>query len=198
MLTTLIIVVVALLVVGAIGAGIGALLLHNWTAAVQRGGGFKVQQVPAADLDEFLRTEATFAVTAQREFPYPPHKVWDALQLDGTFSWIPFVKGIRYRDTYLREGALRTFDGLLFGVEEKVIVQAPDRRLAVSGTRISLPVLVRSFAEDYQLRETPDGTLLTWTIAFRPRFFTFLPLRWGAPFVRPFARWGIRGLADRI
>ncbi|MVU77010.1 hypothetical protein GPX89_07085 [Nocardia sp. ET3-3] len=27
-----------------------------------------------------------------REFPFLAHKVWDALQLNGTFSRIPFVK----------------------------------------------------------------------------------------------------------
>lgn len=195
--TNVIAIIAALLVLGALGAGIAVFLLRGWATGVLAGGGFSVRPLTAEQLDPFL-TDATFAVTVRREFPFPPHQVWDALQLDGTFSWIPLVNGIRYRDDYRREGASRSFDGLLFACEEKVVTMAQNTRLSVTGTRISIPFAIDAFAQDYRLAETAGGTALTWTIAFRPRLLTFLPLRWAAPFVKPFLALGIRGLAARI
>lgn len=161
------------------------------------GAGFSVRQLSSAQLDEFL-SEATFRVTVRREFPFPPHKVWDALQLDGAFSWIPFVGGIRYLDDYRREGATRTFDATLFACAEKVVTVAPHKQLGVTGTRISIPFAIDAFAQDYRLAETTGGSALTWTIAFRPRLGAGLPLRWAAPFVRPFLSAAIKGLTSRI
>ncbi|GAB0106930.1 SRPBCC family protein [Nocardia sp. JMUB6875] len=197
MLTNIIIVLAVLLVLGALAAGVAALVLRGWAKGVLAGGGFSVRPLTAEQLDPFL-TDATFAVTVRREFPFPPHKVWDALQLNGTFSWIPLVNGIRYRDDYRREGASRSFDGFLFACEEKIVTMAQHARLSVTGTRISIPFAIDAFAQDYKLAETAGGTALTWTIAFRPRLLTFLPLRWAAPFVKPFLSLGIRGLAARI
>ncbi|WP_327145067.1 SRPBCC family protein [Nocardia sp. NBC_01327] len=196
-MVTVIIVVAVIVVLGAIAGGITALLLRLWTKDVLADKGFEVRPITSAEVGEFL-DRATFTVTAGREFPFPPHKVWDALQLNGTFSWIPLINGIRYRDDYRREGALRSFDGLLFAVQERVIIMAPNQQLTVSGTTISIPFLIKAFAEDYRLTETADGTRLTWTIAFQPRIGSFLPLRWAAPFIRPFARFGLKGLASRI
>lgn len=198
MLTVILTIVAVLVVVGAIVGGIAAYLLRTWTKDVLTGGGFTVQPVSSEQVDEYLGDRGTFTVTTKRDFPFPPHKVWDALQLNGAFSWIPLINGMRYRDEYRREGATRSFDGMLFAAQEKVITMAPHRRLTVTGTKISIPLAVKSFAEDYQLTETADGTTLTWTIAVRPRIGSFLPLRWGAPFVRPFLAFGIRGLAARI
>ncbi|WP_067813126.1 SRPBCC family protein [Nocardia inohanensis] len=198
MLTTIIIIAAVLLVLGAIGAAIGALIARKWAGEVLAGKGFEVRPLTAANVDEFLEKDATFTVTVGREFPYPAHRVWDALQLDGMFSWIPLVNGVRYRDGDRRAGALRTLDGVLAAAEERVIAQDRNSRLTVTGTHISIPFLIRSFAEDYRLTETAGGTLLTWTIAARPRVGTFLPLHWAAPFARPFARLALKGLAARI
>lgn len=198
MLSTILIVAAIVLVLGAIAAGIAALIGRNWTKEVLTGRGFELRPISADNYDEFRTRGATFVVTAEREFPYPAHKVWDALQLNGTFSWLPLINGVRYRDDYRREGALRTLDGSLVAAEERVIVLAQNSRLTLTGTRISIPLLVRSFTEDYRLTEIEGGTTLTWTIAGRPRFGAFLPLRWAAPFIRPFARFALRGLAARI
>ncbi|WP_067706805.1 SRPBCC family protein [Nocardia yamanashiensis] len=198
MLSTILTIAAIAAVLGAIGAGIAALIGRKWTKDVLAGRGFELRPLTAGNYDEFRTRGATFVVTAEREFPCPPSKVWDALQLNGTFSWIPLINGVRYRDDYRREGALRTLDGLLVAAEERVIVLAPHSRLTVTGTKISIPLLVRSFTEDYRLTETAGGTRLTWTIAGRPRVGAFLPLRWAAPFVRPFARFALRGLGARI
>lgn len=195
---TIIIVVAVLVVLGAIAAGITAFLLRGWAKGVLAGGGFTVDRLDAEQIDALLGERRAFVVTARREFPYPPHKIFDALQLNGTFSWIPLVNGIRYRDDYRREGALRTFDGTLFACEEKIVTMAPNRRLTATGTNLSIPFAVTAFAEDYQLTETEGGTVLAWTIAVRPRFGGFLPLRWAAPFIRPFLTLGIRGLTTRV
>lgn len=198
MIKTIVIIAIVLIVVGGIAAGITALLFRKWSRAVLSGGGFEVRPLTSGQVDEFLADRGTFTVTAVREFPFPAHKVWDALQLNGTFSWIPLINGIRYRDDYRREGALRGFDGLLFAAEERVVTMAPNTRLTVTGTRISIPFLVTGFAEDYRLTEHEGSTTLTWTIAARPRVGGFLPLHWAAPIVRPFASLGIKGLAARI
>ncbi|MFE3189649.1 SRPBCC family protein [Nocardia sp. NPDC059240] len=194
---TIIIIAAVIIVLGAIGAGIAALILRGWAKGVLAGGGFSVNPLTAAQLDTFL-TDAAFTVTARREFPYPAHKVWDALQLNGTFSWIPFVNGIRYRDDYRREGASRSFDGMLFACEEKTVTMAQNTRLTVTGTKISIPFLINAFAQDYRLTESEGITTLNWTIAVSPRIGSFLPMRWAAPFVRPFLTIGIKGLAARI
>ncbi|MEC3914625.1 SRPBCC family protein [Nocardia sp. CDC160] len=197
MSTTIIVIVAALIVLGVLAAGIAASVLRAWTTAVLAGGGFSVRPLSTEQLDPFL-ADATFTVTARRQFPFPPHQVWDALQLDGTFSWIPLVNGIRYRDDHRREGAARSFDGLLFACAEKVVTVAQDKRLSVTGTRISIPFLIDAFAQDYRLDEADGGTILSWTIAFRPRVGGSLPLRWAAPFVKPVMTLSIKGLASRI
>ncbi|MBL1078932.1 SRPBCC family protein [Nocardia sp. 2] len=197
-MTAIVIVAAVVVVLGAIAAGTALLVMRSWTKKALAGGGYELRPIAAEFVDEFLTEGATFAVTAAREFPYPPHKVWDALQLNGTFSWIPLINGIRYRDDFRREGALRTFDGTVVAAEERVVIMNPGSRLSVTGTKASVPLVLRSFVEDYQLTETETGTTLTWTLAFRPRFGAFVPLRWTAPFVRPFAALGIKGLAARI
>ncbi|MFF2551513.1 SRPBCC family protein [Nocardia sp. NPDC058058] len=197
-MVTIIIVLIVLVVLGAIGAGITALLLRRWTVAVLAGRGFETSPLTSAQIDEYLDDKGTFTVTATREFAVPPAKLWDALQLNGTFSWLPLVNGVRYHDEYRREGALRTIDCTLFAVRERVVIMTPGQRLTVSGTGISVPIAVKSCAEDYRLTATATGTELAWTIAFRPRIGSFLPLRWAAPFVRPFTTFALRGLASRL
>ncbi|WP_067573100.1 SRPBCC family protein [Nocardia acidivorans] len=198
MLTAVIVAVVVIVVLGALGAGVIALLARGWSRDVLAGKGFRTEPLSSDRIDDYLADKGAFTVTATREFAAPPAKVWDALQLTGTFSWLPLVNGIRYQDQTRREGALRTFDGTFFAVQERVVTLAPHRRMTTTGTRISLPVLVESFAQDHQLTETADGTALAWTIAFRPRIGAFLPLRWAAPFVRPFASYALKGLDTRL
>ncbi|MEC3954050.1 SRPBCC family protein [Nocardia sp. CDC153] len=197
MSTTIIVIAAVLIALGVLAASIAASVLRAWSKAVLAGGGFSVRPLSAEELDPFL-TDATFTVTARRRFPFPPDKVWDALQLDGTFSWIPLVNGIHYGDDNRREGAARSFDGVLFACAEKVVTTAPDKRLSVTGTRISLPFVIDAFAQDYRLDEADGGTILRWTIAFHPRLGGFLPLRWAAPFVKPVMSLSIKGLASRI
>ncbi|QLY34773.1 SRPBCC family protein [Nocardia huaxiensis] len=197
-MTAIVIVAAVVVILGGIAAGITLLVMRAWTKKVLAGEGYELQPVSSEFVDQFLSEGASFVVSAEREFPYPPQKVWDALQLNGTFSWIPLINGIRYRDDYRREGAMRTFDGLLVAAEERVVTMAPGSRLTVTGVKASVPVVLKSFIEDYRLAETENGTRLTWTLAFRPRFGAFVPLRWTAPFIRPFARIGIKGLAARI
>ncbi|MEU0544484.1 SRPBCC family protein [Nocardia sp. NPDC005978] len=198
MFETLVVAAVVLLVAGGIAAAITAVFLHRWRRAVLAGGGFAVHPLAAEQVDEFLADRGVFAVTATREFTAPAAKVWDALQLDGGFSWLPLITGIRYRDGSRSVGAMRSFDAPLFAVQERVVTHTPHTRLTVTGTRISIPVLVSGFAQDYRLTEHDGRTTLAWTIAVRPRVGGFLPLRWGAPFARPFAAWAIKGLGTRI
>lgn len=196
--TAIIVAVTAIVILGALGAGVIALLMRGWTRDVLAGKGFRTQPVSSDRIDEYLADKATFTVTATREFAAPPAKVWDALQFNGTFSWLPMVNGIHYQDDARREGALRTFDGTLFAARERVVTLAPHKRITTNGTTISLPFVVKSFVQDQQLTETAKGTELAWTIAFRPRIGAFLPLRWAAPFVRPFVSYALGGLATRL
>lgn len=198
MIETLLIAAIVLLVTGAIAAAISAVVLHRWRRTVLSGGGFEVRPVSAEHVDEFLSDRGTFAVTAIREFAAPAARVWDALQLDGAYSWLPLVNGIRYADDRRHEGAARVIDAPLFAARERVIIQAPHTRLTATGTGLSIPLLVTGFAQDYRFTELNGRTTVAWTIAVRPRFGRFLPLRWGAPFVRPFAAWALGGLRTRI
>ncbi|NNH70944.1 SRPBCC family protein [Nocardia uniformis] len=198
-MTTILVVLFVLAVLGAIAGGIALLILRGWAKQVLDGNGFSATPVDATKVERFLAQEATFVVTVAREFTHPPDKVWQTLQLNGTFSWIPLFNGIRYAEDYRTEGALRTFDGLLAAVQEQVITAIPRRQLTLTATKVSVPLALKSLVEDYRLTETPSGTTtLRWTIAVRPRLGAFLPLRWAAPLARPFLAYGIKGLSTRL
>ncbi|MFE3051631.1 hypothetical protein [Nocardia sp. NPDC059239] len=66
MLATIIVIVVV--AVGAIAAGLAALMLRAWATAVLAGGGFAGRPLSSADIDAFIDS-ATFAVTVRRDSP---------------------------------------------------------------------------------------------------------------------------------
>lgn len=194
-------IVVILLIAGA-AAGviclIGLLVLRAWAKQVVRGGGKKLKPISAKKAGEFFGGKAAFAVVTEREYTQPPEKIWSALNANGLFSWLPFVNGASYTGEERGIGAQRVFDGNLVAAAQEVITYDDASRLTLTGTRTSIPFVMRSYAEDYQLTPTASGgTKLRWTIAAHPRLGGFFSLRIFAPIVRPFASSALKGLGTR-
>ena len=197
---TLIIILIVLTIGGGIGGLITLLLLRRWTKAVLSGGGSPVKPITSEKAADFFdRKASSFVVTTERDFAHSPDLVFAALDNDGLFSWIPFVDGIRYNNGSRGVGTTRTFDSKLFATAERVVSYEAGHKITLTGDRVSIPIVVKSFAQEYKV--TPNGnggTALKWTIAAHPRLGGLIPLRVCAPIVRPFAKAGIRGLDSRI
>ncbi|MFW0789570.1 SRPBCC family protein [Gordonia sp. CPCC 205333] len=197
-MVTLIVVGIVVVAIGGLFALCGLFLLRKRAKGVLDGGGSLLKPVPASEVDDFFATKASFVVSAERTFNHAPEKVWAALNSNGVFSWIPLIDGIRYTNDARGVGAARLFDGKLVAAAEEVTRWDANQRVTVQGTRVSLPLVIKSFAEEYVLTPTETGTTVTWTIAAQPRFGGLLPLKLAAPLVRPFMKAGIRGLETRI
>ncbi|GAB20114.1 hypothetical protein GOEFS_106_00100 [Gordonia effusa NBRC 100432] len=197
-MTALIIVGVVVVVLGGLAGLLALYLLRKWAKQVLNGGGSLLKPVPASEVDDFFATKASFVVSSERTFNHTPDKVWAALNSNGVFSWIPLIDGIRYTSDSRGVGAARLFDGKLVAAAEEVTRWDENQRLTVQGTRTSVPIVIKSFAEEYVLTPTGSGTTVTWTIAAQPKFGGILPLKLAAPFIRPFMKAGIRGLETRV
>lgn len=192
--------IVALVLVVAALAGLVALIVsRRWVKALLAGGGNPLEPVSAKALRGFVDGKAAFVVTAEHTFDAPRDRVWAALDTNGLFSWLPLVNGMRYRDDNRAVGTTRVFDGLLVAGEERVIAREEGHRLALTATKSSVPFVMKSLTEEYELHGNGSGdTTLTWTLAVRPRFGALLPLQLFVPLARPVARWSLRGLSTRI
>ncbi|MFB7716698.1 SRPBCC family protein [Nocardia sp. NPDC056100] len=191
-----------LIVLAAVLVAVGAMLaVIIPTALLRRARRLIESDVPPADeraLAEFAAQRPTFTMTVTNHLAAPPDKVWPVLE-NNAFSWIPMINGVSYADTDRAPGAVRKLDLLFFAAAEQVTHRSPGSRLSVTGIHTSIPVAVKSYTVDYQLRETDDGgTDLEWTIAGRPALFAFLPLSWTAVFIRPFARIIMAQLQSRL
>lgn len=191
---------VILIVVVAVGAVLGLitlLLLRSWAKRVIAGGGKQLTPISAKKADDFIARKASFAVTTEREFEQPPAKIWQALNSNGLFSVAALVKGAFYPTDDRGVGAQRLFDANLVATAQEVITADEGSRLTVTGTRSSIPFVMKSYAEDYRLTPTASGgTKVAWTIAAHPRLGGLVPLRMFAPIVRPFAKAALRTLGD--
>lgn len=185
--------IVVIVVAGLAIAGLIALLI---LLAILAAGGisaarFTLTPVRPEQLDEYLQSEASFAVSATRDFPNPPEQVFAAL-LDERFqSSIPFSKGVDYGGTRARSvGTKRAYVNIFGVIAEQIIVNEPGQRLGITITSCSIPLLLRSAAEDFTLAPAPaGGTRLTWQVGGTPMWVGWLPLRLLAPFVRPVTKW---------
>lgn len=176
---------------------IGLLVLRSWAMQVLAGGGKELKPISAKHADDFLTRKASFAVTTEREFDTPPQRIWQALNSNGLFSVAMVVKGAYYPTDHRGVGAQRMLDGNLIATAQEVITADEGSRLTVTGTRTSIPFLMKSYAEDFRRSPTDSGgTTVAWTIAAHPRLGGLFSLRFFAPVVRPFAKAALRTVGD--
>ncbi len=195
MITVIIAILAVLIVAAVLGVLSLSVLASGGPRASRR---FSVTPVAATELRQYLDRKASFAVTATLESEQAPERMWNALLRDGAFSWVPFLTGPIYADTSRTIGSRRALLGTVVAIGEKIVMAEPARRLALTATGLSLPLSLKSFAQQYELAPTTDGgSRITWTVACTPRFFGFLPLRLTAPLVRPFLDFGLKGLDKR-
>ncbi|MEU0538351.1 SRPBCC family protein [Nocardia sp. NPDC005978] len=149
------------------------------------------------DLKPLLRQTHSFRVTTRHHFAAEPSRVYAALE-QGAFSWLPLTAGISYPTPARGVGAARSFSTYLFAATEQVLSDNPSEHLSTIGFRTSIPLLVHSYRQDYQLVPDATGTTVTWTLRGRPGILAFVPLRWTAPLVRPFTRLALARLSSRL
>lgn len=135
-------------------------------------------------VDETFFDTATHVHRSPVELPVPPQRVWESLTSDRALAdwglglarleWTsprPFGVGTT-REVVLPLHAM--------AVKERFFRWDEGRRKSFYGVAANRPLL-RSFAEDYLVEETPRGCRFTWTIAVEPKPRTRLLLRAADP-----------------
>ncbi|MEE3849297.1 hypothetical protein VZC37_03075 [Gordonia sp. LSe1-13] len=164
---------------------------------------FKVREVALDDVDDYIARRAAFAITVIETTPLSRREVWDRLDSPYLTS-LPFLRG---PDWALRGGspdqrerseiqidARRTMSGTFLSVGQRVIEVSDRERVTLVGTGVSVPLAVKDFVERFTIVDgkRSNTVTVTWQIAGSPRFFGFLPWRWGVPLVRPVAGFMLR------
>ncbi len=171
-------VVAALVVLGVIALVTLAVLAGGRT------GPRRFALAPPADPTEFL-TSAPWGATVSIDLPDTPSQVWQQV-LDGpTIGASPVLSGP------VTEGNDRVYRGLV-AFTSQVVEQNAQHGLIATGSGISIPLAIESFAERWSVAQSGTGSTLTYTVAVAPRFIGFLPLRWTAVFAKPFIKFGVR------
>lgn len=171
-------VVAALVVLGVIALVTLAVLAGGRT------GPRRFALAPPADPTEFLAS-APWGATVSIDLPDSPSDVWKQV-LDGpTLGASPVLSGPT------ANGDDRVYRGLV-AFTSHVVEQNPHHGLIATGSGISIPLAIKSFAERWSVTQNGTGSTLTYTVAVAPRFIGFLPLRWTAVFAKPFIKFGVR------
>ncbi|WP_433672960.1 SRPBCC family protein [Nocardia sp. CA-136227] len=110
----------------------------------------------------------------------------------GAFAGLPALAVATYPTTDRGAGTSRTAHNYVFAALEQVIDHHPDEHLHIAGVHTSISLLVDSYAQEYRLTPSANGTRIEWTISGRPGILASFPLTWTAPFIRPFARPALR------
>ncbi|MBE5449977.1 Polyketide cyclase / dehydrase and lipid transport [Mycobacteroides abscessus subsp. abscessus] len=197
---TWLIIVIAVACLAAVGAVLGLILLVILAAGGISAARFSLTPVGADQLRGYLDSEASFAITVQRDFFHPPDQVFKALLDERFMSWAPFTKGVDYAGTALRDiGTKRALVNTFIVLAEQIVVNEPGRVLGVTATACSVPLVLDSAAEVFDVVDNgTGGTRLTWHVGGTPRGVGWLPLRMAAPFVRPVAAWQLGKLRPII
>ncbi|WP_078281164.1 SRPBCC family protein [Mycobacteroides franklinii] len=197
---TWLIIVIVVACLAAAGAVAGLILLAILAAGGISAARFNLTPVAADQLREYLYSEASFAITVQRDFFYPPDQVFKALLDERFLSWTLFTKGVDYAGTALRDvGTKRALVNTFCVLAEQIVVNEPGRVLGVTTTACSVPLVLDSAAEVFEVADNgTGGTRLTWHIGGTPKWVSWLPLRVVAPFLRPFVKWQLGKLRSII
>ncbi|ALR13418.1 hypothetical protein BST43_08070 [Mycobacteroides saopaulense] len=197
---TWLVIVISIAVLAAAGALAGLILLAILAAGGISAARFNLTPVAADQLREYLDSEASFALSVQRDFFNPPEQVFKALLDERFMSWTPFTRGVDYAGTALRDvGTKRALVNTFVVLAEQIVVNEPGYALGVTATACSVPLVLDSAAEVFEVADNgTGGTRLTWHVGGTPQWVGWLPLRLGAPLVRPIAKWQLGKLRSII
>lgn len=166
-----------LVVLGLVGLA-GLVIAHRLAARPDRA---PVRRTSAAELESYFRRRAAFAVTVSARTSLSGEEVFGRLAERPYLATLPFLSGPHWRDESRGPGAARSMSGTVFSVAEEVLVADPGRELALTGTAVCLPLVIKDFAERFVI----DGERVEWTVAGSPRWVGWLPWRLLVPVVRP-------------
>ncbi len=179
-------------VLAALGvAGIAGLVVL-WGTAGNPGRSAVRKEIPADSVDRYITRGASFAIVLTVNTPLSRREVWDRIVGVEYMSSLPLLSGPTWSGDAVIPGAtvpvcaVRTMSGTLLSVTERVTHVEQESELTLTGTALSLPLVISSFAERWTLTDGPRGTLIvTWAIAGSPRWVGWLPWRWAVPLMRP-------------
>ncbi len=182
--------VVLVLLVALLTGGALAVLVLSILAAGKRGPQrFSVDPL-TEHLDGYFATSAAWAATATITVPGSAEQLWSRLGSGGYLDAIPFVNGPS------RTGDTLEYRATVLALSEHIVHKEPLRGFTAIGTGVSIPLLLKSFGEQWAIEpmtpqsdmtspSTTDAVTVSWTVAFTPRWVGWLPLRWTAFAVRP-------------
>ncbi|WP_341267797.1 hypothetical protein [Gordonia malaquae] len=172
--STIVIIAVA---VAAAAALIGLLTLGALSAGEKGPRRFSLS--PPVDTARFIDIDAAWAATVEFEVRRSVDVVWQQM-LDGPIVALgPVINGPT------TVGVTRTYHGIIAATAD-VVDQSARSSVTTVGSAISIPVVVKSFAERLAVAPVNESSSrVTYTLAVQPRFIGFLPLRWTAVFARP-------------
>ncbi|MCD2144977.1 SRPBCC family protein [Gordonia paraffinivorans] len=188
----MVVAIVVVAIVAVLGGLVGLLVLRILARGENAHHRSRTAELSARDIPDYFDSTARFAVTATARVRTAPEDAFIALADGRHLESIPFVAGstpIRARGQVgpVQVGEGRRIDTLVAALGERIVRAEPGRILVLTGTGVSIPMVLESFGERYTIDEIGDDLVdVSWTIAGTPRFIGFLPLRWAAPFLRPF------------
>lgn len=168
----LIVVIAGLIVAGVIGLVVLAGLASGATGPKR----FAVSE-PVSVVEFFA--DAPWAATVDVDVAESVAQVWNQATGGPLLALGSVIRGPEVR------GNDRQYRGLV-AATCRVLEATPDSGIVAVGTGVSIPLVVKSFAERVVVSSRGSGTRIEYTLAVQLRFIGFLPLQWTAVFVRPF------------
>ena len=141
---------------------------------------------PLRHVDDAFLTDAPLVVRSTIRLDATPEAVWEALDSDRMWSWLPVVDRLQWRTPRPHgEGAVRRVRlGRVVTVDEEFYRWEPGHRATFRVVGQSRKVL-DALIEDFTIAPAGDRTALTWTMAVAPLKGAGLPLGLLAPLLRP-------------
>lgn len=190
-----VVVIVAVLVVGAL---VAVLILRAMASGSRAASRSLTVELDGPQVVEYLDRGASFAATAVVSSGKPAEQIYDCLAAPGHFSWLPLTSGPQHGSSAITAGEAREIDLFVAKLGERAVSTVRGEELTLTGTGVSIPVALSSFAQRFTFSSTPGGgSSVTWTIGGTPGIFGFLPLRWTAFAVKPVLSYVLRGVVKR-
>ena len=148
-------------------------------------------------VDESFFRDAPISITNRNFLAAPRAAVFAAISGDpaGWGEWFPgFSRHGRWEtEPPHGVGSRRAVDAYSSEYRETILAWDPDERWAFRVDRTDAPMF-EAFAEDYRVTDAGEGTLLSWTVAYRPA----RAMRLATPIARPVFRLMARRMSKRL
>ncbi|MUM19769.1 SRPBCC family protein [Mycobacterium sp. CBMA271] len=164
-----------------VGGGVTAVVLGALASGARGPRRFEVSGV-GPDVDKYFDSGSAWAATVETTVSVPAEHVWRQLSAGDYLGVVPFVTGPRI------VGLDLSYRAVLIALSERIVRNDPAKELIAVGTGLSIPLLLRSFAERWVLIADGPKVKVQWTVAFTPQWIGWFPLRWTAFAVRPFMK----------